>query len=179
MLPHLIDQIRMGLPKEQRADKKERLQCGCNLAWMKKDGLMLWNAVAICEMFKISWQMGEHLVRDDLENHLKDRSFRLVQQLNIFRFLLKTSQGSTNLVRKSYQECSSDSPWLQGESGKEIFCLHALWSREIVHVRNPRSKAQCNGNCKVFESCWRLVVAFEILDHPRPPVFAALVYRGY
>ena len=67
------NQIRMGLPKEQRADKKEHLQCGCNLAWMKKDGLILWNAVAICEMFKISWQMGEHLVRDDLENHLKDR----------------------------------------------------------------------------------------------------------
>ena len=31
----------------------------------------------------------------------------------------------------------------------------------------------------VFQSCWRLVVACEVLGYPRPPVFAALVYRGH
>ena len=34
------------------------------------------NAVVICEMFKISWQRGKHFVSGELENHLKDRSFR-------------------------------------------------------------------------------------------------------
>ena len=36
----------------------------------------------------------------DLENHLKARSFRLTQRLNIILLLRTTSQGSTNLVRK-------------------------------------------------------------------------------
>ena len=38
---------------------------------MKSGGLISWNAVAICEMFKISWKMEEHLVRDGSENHFK------------------------------------------------------------------------------------------------------------
>ena len=38
---------------------------------MRNGGLVLWNAVAICEMSKTSWQMGEHLMRGDSENHLK------------------------------------------------------------------------------------------------------------
>ena len=54
---------------------------------MKNGGLILWNAVSFIEMFKTSWQMGEHLMRDDLENHMKDRSFRSVQWLNIIRSL--------------------------------------------------------------------------------------------
>ena len=43
----------MGLLKEQCAEKKKgRLLYYCNLAWMQSGGLILWNAVAICEMFK-------------------------------------------------------------------------------------------------------------------------------
>ena len=38
---------------------------------MKGGGLTLWNAVAICEMFKTSWQTGKRRVKDDLENHSK------------------------------------------------------------------------------------------------------------
>ena len=38
---------------------------------MKNVGLILWNVTAICEMFKTSWQMGKHLMKDDLENHQK------------------------------------------------------------------------------------------------------------
>ena len=33
----------------------------CNEAWMKSGGLILWNAIATCEMFKTNWQMGQHL----------------------------------------------------------------------------------------------------------------------
>ena len=46
--------------------------------------------------------------KDVLENHLKDRSFRLVHWLSITLFLRKTSQESINLERKSYLDCSSD-----------------------------------------------------------------------
>ena len=38
---------------------------------MKNGGLILWNAIAICEMSKTSWQKGKLLMKDDLENHSK------------------------------------------------------------------------------------------------------------
>ena len=47
-------------------------------------------------MFKTSWQMGKHLTNGDSENHLKARSFRLEQWLNIILCLRRTSQGSIN-----------------------------------------------------------------------------------
>ena len=53
---------RMVLPKERYAEwKKERLLCCCNHACMKNGGLILWNAAAICEMSKTSWQVGKPL----------------------------------------------------------------------------------------------------------------------
>ena len=42
---------------------------------MRSGGQILWNAVAICEMSKTSWQTGKLLVKEDLENHSKDQSF--------------------------------------------------------------------------------------------------------
>ena len=38
---------------------KGHLQYCCNLARTKSGGLTLWNAVAICKMFKTSWQTGK------------------------------------------------------------------------------------------------------------------------
>ena len=52
-----------------------RLLYWCNQAWMKNGVLILCNAILICEMSKTSWQMGNHLVNGDLENHLKARFF--------------------------------------------------------------------------------------------------------
>ena len=71
---------------------------------MKNGGLILWNAVVICEMSKTSWQMGKHLMNGDLDNHLNDQKFHLKQWSNIIRFLHGTSPGSTNLARKFYLE---------------------------------------------------------------------------
>ena len=50
---------------------------------MKIRGQILWNVVPICETFKISRLMGKLHTRDVLENHSKDRSFRLVHWLSI------------------------------------------------------------------------------------------------
>ena len=67
-LLHLIDLRRMVLLKEQCAERgEEPLQCSCNPAWMKHGGLILWSAVAICEIFKNSWQMGRHHMKGGLE----------------------------------------------------------------------------------------------------------------
>ena len=70
------------LLREQYAEyEKGRLLYSCIQGWMKSGGLILWNAIAICEMFKISWQMGKHFMKDDSENHLKAWSFRSVQSM--------------------------------------------------------------------------------------------------
>ena len=58
----------------------------------------------ICEMSKTSWQRRKHHTDGDLGNHLEAWLFRLVQWLNFILFLRRTSQGSTNLVRKCYLE---------------------------------------------------------------------------
>ena len=88
---------------------------------MKDGGLILWNATAIYEMFKTSWQMGKHLNNGVSENHLMARSFRLAQWLNIIPSLRRTSQGSTKMVRKFYLEYSSD-----------MLCSRRIWKGDLL-----------------------------------------------
>ena len=111
---------------------KGRLQYCCNPAWRKNGGLVLWSAVAICEMSKTSWQMGKHLMNGDLENLSKDQSFRLAPWLNIILSLRKTSQGSINLVRKFCLKCSSDIQCLLGGSWKGDILVADVEELEIL-----------------------------------------------
>ena len=67
---------------------------------MKNCGLILSNAISICEMFNTSWQKGKLFLKDDSEKHVK------TQWLNMFRFLHETSQGFTNLATQICQEYS-------------------------------------------------------------------------
>ena len=69
---------------------------------MKIGGQIPWNALPICETFKISCLMGRLRARDVLKNHLKDQSVLLVHWLSITLSLRKTSQESINLERKSH-----------------------------------------------------------------------------
>ena len=69
-LRHLIVLRRMVLLKERYAEQeKERLLYCCNRAGMKTGGLILWNAIAVCEMFKTSWQAEKLLLKGHSENH--------------------------------------------------------------------------------------------------------------
>ena len=56
---------------------------------MKIGGQIPWNAIPICETFKISCLMGRRPIKDVLGNHLKDRLFHLVHWLSITLFLRK------------------------------------------------------------------------------------------
>ena len=85
---------------------------------MKIGGQIPWNAIPVCETFKISYLMGKLHTRDVLGNHLKDRSFRLVHWLSITLFLRKTSQESINVERKSYLDCSLDTLCTRGKFGR-------------------------------------------------------------
>ena len=56
---HYTDRKQMGLLKEQYAElKKAPLPQCCNQVWMKIGGQIPWNAIFICETFKISCLMG-------------------------------------------------------------------------------------------------------------------------
>ena len=57
---------------------------------MRNGGQIPWNAIPICETFKISRLMGKLHTKDVLENLLKDQSFRLVHWLSITLFLRQT-----------------------------------------------------------------------------------------
>ena len=54
---------------------------------MKNGGQIPWNAIPICETFKISCLMGKLHTKDVLENLLKDQSFRLVHWLSVLPYL--------------------------------------------------------------------------------------------
>ena len=66
-----------------------------------------------------------------LENHLKDRSFRLVHWLSITLSLRKTSQESISLERKSYLDCYLDTLCTRVEFGRVTYWLQTLrsWKR--------------------------------------------------
>ena len=129
---HHTDRKQMGLVKERCAEWKMALllYC-CNQVWMEIGGQILWNVIPICETFKISCLMGKLHARDVLENHLKDRSFRLVHWLSITLHLRRTSQESINLERKYYLDCSLDTLCTRGEFGRVTYWLQTLrsWKR--------------------------------------------------
>ena len=67
---------------------------------MKNGGLIPWNATAICEISKTSSQMGQHLMKDDLENHSKGQQYLLEHRLNIIRFHRQIKQKIINFGKK-------------------------------------------------------------------------------
>ena len=111
---------------------------------MKIGGQILWNALPICETFKISCLMGKLHTKDDLGNHFKNRSFRSFHWLSISLSLRKTSQESINLERKSYLDCSSDTHCTRGECGKGDVLVADLEGLETMDAsENLFEKTQC------------------------------------
>ena len=114
---HHTDRKQMGLLRKQYSEwKKVRLQYCCNQVWMKNGGQILWNALPICETFKISCLMGRLHTKDVLENLLKDQSFRLVHWLSITLSLRKTSQESINLEKS----LTWIVPWIRSVRGENL-----------------------------------------------------------
>ena len=131
-LRHHTDQKQTGLRKERYAGlRKGLLQYCCNQVWMKNGGRIPWNVAAICGTYKITYLMGRHRMRGDLEYHLMDQLFHLGQWSNITPFLLKTCRDSISLAKKSYQVFSSAMYCKRGLSGNETFWSQTLrnWKR--------------------------------------------------
>ena len=108
---------------------------------MKNGGQIPWNAILICETFRIYYLMGRPHMKDVLGNHLKDRLFHLVHWLSITLQLRRTSQESINLERKSYLDCSSDTLCTRGEFGRVTYWLRTLRSwRRWTHRKSTQKR---------------------------------------
>ena len=81
---------------------------------------------------------GKTPMKDVLGNHSRDR-FHLVHWLSIILLLRRTSQESINWERKSYLDCSSDTPCTRGEFGRVTYWLQTLRSwRRWTHQKSVR-----------------------------------------
>ena len=129
---HHTDRKQMGLLKEQYAEwKKAPLQyCYCQV-WMKIGGQILWNAISICETFKISCLMGKHHTKGVLGNHFEGPIIPFGSLVEYYLSMRKTSQESINLERKFYLDCSLDTLCTRGEFGRVTYWLQTLrsWKR--------------------------------------------------
>ena len=159
----------VGKPKAIETDNSLEFGKSCEDFIMESSKIRLgWKMVGwFCGMLLLSakcpetsWQMGKLLMSGDLENHLKAQSSRLALLLKIIPSLRKSSWGSTNLVRKSRWEYSSDLHRSRCDFGKEIFWLQTLRSWKFRRVRNPCSKTQCKEN-NYAEKWW----TFHIPNH--------------
>ena len=86
----------LHLIRAVRRINKERLLYCCNQAWMKNGGLILWNVIAVCDMFKTSSQTGKLFTKDDSVNHWKAPVILFGAMVEYY----PTREGSTNLARK-------------------------------------------------------------------------------
>ena len=148
---------------------------------MTSGELILWNAIAICEMSKTSWQKGKLPTKDDLENHSNGQLFPLEQWLNIIRFQREIYQGFTNLARTCCEGFGKEIFWLQTwkiwkSSTHQTFILEEStrrrsWSDKKsrwIHIpssrwysksvrkrpRIPRTHSQARTNRKEWRSQW-------------------------
>ena len=75
---------------------------------MISGGQILLNAIAICEMSKISWQTAKLRMNEDLKNHLEDKLFHSVHWWNISQTPRErereTKREFINSERKYYLE---------------------------------------------------------------------------
>ena len=70
---------------------------------MKSGGQIQWNAIAICEMSKTSWQTGKLRMHEDLLNHSRDQVFHFAHWSKISQTPRETKRQSINSERKYYQ----------------------------------------------------------------------------
>ena len=106
--------------------KREHQLYYCNPDWMISGGQFLWNAIAICEMSKTSWQTGKLGTNEDLVNRLKDQLFHLAHWWNISQIPWETKREFINSERKYYQESFSVKLCSREEFGRETFWLLIL-----------------------------------------------------
>ena len=89
---------------------------------MKIGGQILWNAVLICETFKILCLMGRLHTKCVLEDLLEDQSFRLVHWLSITLYLCERPVKNPSVWKESHTWIV---PWMRSVRGR-------IWKGDIM-----------------------------------------------
>ena len=125
------------------------------LAWMKSEWLSPWSVTAICEMSKTSWQTGNALGKDDVENH----SFKgpVFPFDSIVEYHPLSAIWWENVTRNIAWICT-----VCGENLERRLSKCRPWGAvKNWTLRSPRSKTQCKGNDNV-QNWWKNI--FPIAD---------------
>ena len=145
---HLVAQKQTELQNGQYDEYKRVHQLYyCNPYWMSSCDQILWNALAVCEMSKTSWQTGKLRMNEDLGIHHKDHLFLLVHWWNtsqiprdkvrIHQFGKKVLPG----IFPGYALIAGEGNWERRHSG----CWY--WRiRKFGRIRNLSQKTECKGS---------------------------------
>ena len=102
---HHTDQKQMGLLTEQCAEQRKAfLPYCCNQVWMKIGGQIPWNALFICETFKISYLMGRLLMRDLVVKPFKGRIIPFGSSVEYYLISAKDQSRIQNFAKKVLPE---------------------------------------------------------------------------
>ena len=126
-----------------------------NFARLKSEWLILSNVTAICEMSKTSWQTGNALGKDDVENH----SFKgpVFPFDSIVEYHPLSAIWWENVTRNIAWICT-----VCGENLERRLSKCRPWGAvKNWTLRSPRSKTQCKGNDNV-QNWWKNI--FPIAD---------------
>ena len=150
---------RLTIPKQMVAEpRKELLQYCCNLAWMTRCGLIPWNVTVICELFKTSYRTGRTPYELRFGESFRGPQFFSDRRLSIIRFLPKTSQDSTSLVRKFCQESSKDMYCMRGAFGNATSLSQTrvswkCWTRQKFMLEDSmRRRSSCRKTVNISYS---------------------------
>ena len=104
-------------------------------------GLILWNAIAICDTSKTSWRIAKPSMEDDSESQSRDRSFHLEPWQNIIRFQWEINPGFTIWKESSTWNLSR----ICIVCGGNLERRHSDCCRieEIGRIRNLSKTSQC------------------------------------
>ena len=126
--------------------KKEHQQHCYNRDRMKNGGLILWKAVAICEVSKTSWQMGL-LFKDDLENYPKGQQFLLVHLIEYHPISARDQSRLHQFDRKVLPLILLGCALIAGENLERRHTDCGYWGMgKHGRVRNPSSKNKRKGS---------------------------------
>ena len=96
---------------------------------MKNGRLILWTAVAICEVSKTSWQKGKLSMKDDLENHSKGPIIPFGAMVEYHPISTPDShQIGKNVLPELFLGCAL----IAGNFGKEIFLVADIEELEKI-----------------------------------------------
>ena len=154
----------MVLPEERYAEwKKGRLLYCCNQAWRKNGGLVLWNAIAICETLNISCLMGRHLTKGDSANQRTMIPFWSKDEYHLV--LPRTCRNSKlsldmrHTLEESGKKTYGRRHWGIAEDGRNWNpCSETFWKRSVNApkiVKHSYSRSQMEeSNCREEIRFW-------------------------